>query len=191
MAIVLDENKKAYAFKELATRTFYDVGIELGLDKHYTKPTTIKAVIYKAYKEVRQNPEKFLISPDTVGLVVKAVESRTIAPKKAPTLAEQKESKALAESDIKTLIMSNRDTANKLIHKKLEQLDKSKKALKNESLVSLGKIFGILFDKGQIIQGQATEHVALMGKIDNNLSPSEAIDLVLKMREITTNDKSA
>ena len=180
----LDDTQKAGIFRSLATKTFYDVGVEFGFDKHYKSPTSVKGAVYRTYQEVRAAPEKFFVHPDTCSLVVAAVTSRGISNMKPlKTLAEQKED----SRGIEELLLSNRDLANRLVHKKLLALDSSKKALKNESVVSLGKIFGILFDKSQIIRGQATEHVALLGSIDSNMKPEEAIDLVLKMREITIN----
>lgn len=182
--MVLTDLQKAGLFKSLTTKTFYEVGIEFGFDKHYKSPATIKSAVYNIYRAILVEPEKYTLHPETVELVVKSVKERAIAhsPNKKPTVAEQGED----TRDIKELILSNRNVANRLISKKLSVLDASKKALRNESLVSLGKIFGILFDKAQIIQGQATEHVALMGKISSNLKPEEAIELVLKMRERET-----
>lgn len=181
MAINLTDIQKSSLFKSLATKTFYDVGIEYGFDKHYKTPASIKAAVYSIYRKVLGDPEKYSVHPETMELVNNAVKERGVAhsiPSHKPSVAEQNE-----DPDIKTLILSNRDIANRLINKKLKEMDKSKKALRNESIVSLGKIFGILFDKSQIIQGQATEHVALMGKIDGNLKPEDAIELVLRMRE--------
>lgn len=180
----LTNEQKAGMFRLLATKTFYDVGIEFGFDKYYKSPTSVKGAVYRAYKEVAASPEKFFIHPDTASLVISAIQSRTVAIPTKPTLAEKNEDKSVEE-----LLLSNRDLANRLVHKKLVALDASKKALRNESIVSLGKIFGILFDKAQIIRGQATEHVALLSNIDSSLKPEDALSLVLKMREVSTNDR--
>ena len=53
----------------------------------------------------------------------------------------------------------------------------------------LATTVGILFDKGQIIQGEATENVAVLAKIKSDMSPEEMMDAVLKMREIHQVDK--
>lgn len=183
--MTLNNAQKAGIFKQLTTKTFYDVGIQYSFDKHYKTNAGIKGAVYNIYRKILANPEEYLISQDTVELVSKAVSERSITHTSGTkTIAEKQ------DVDIKTLILSNRDIANKLINKKLVSLDKSSKALKGESLVTLGKIFGILFDKSQIIQGQATEHVALMGKIDSGLSPEDKLDMILKMREITVAQKN-
>ena len=178
--MIITDEQKAGMFRLLATKTFYDVGVEFGFDKHYKTPTSVKGAVYRAYQEVRANPEKFSVHPDTASLVVAAVSNRSIAIPTKKTIAEQNED----TRGIEELLLSNRDLANRLVHKKLVALDASKKALRNESVVSLGKIFGILFDKSQIIRGQATEHVSHLSKIDvSGLTPEATINLVLAMRE--------
>ena len=138
---------------------------------------------------MRAEPEKFIVHPDTVELVVKAVQERGIGgaatKSNKPTVAEQNEDNRSVEE----LLTSNRDLANKLVHKKLVALDSSKKALRNESVVSLGKIFGILFDKSQIIRGQATEQILHLSKININMSPDDALSAILRMREQDTNSR--
>jgi hypothetical protein len=174
----IDENTKAGLFKSLASNTMYAVGVEFGFDKHYKSASGVRSAVKKIYNEVKNDPEKFFIHPDTVELVMKAVSERSVAP--MVTLREKSELKV----DIKDIILHNRDLTAKLIGDKLEQLSRSKKDLKNESLVNLSKVMATLFDKGQIVQGQATEHVALLGKLDKDMSPDAAIATVLKMREI-------
>ena len=188
MAINLTDVQKSSLFKSLATKTFYDVGIEYGFDKHYKTPASIKTAVYTLYRRVLAEPEKYSVHPEVLSLVSKAIQERGIlksAPNLKPTMAEQGDL-----SDIKALLLSNRDVASRLIHKKLRVLDTSKKALKGESIVSLGKIFGILFDKAQIIQGQATEHILQLSHINVDMSPSEAIDAVIKMREQQISESS-
>lgn len=186
MAFKLDIDKKAAIFRKLASGTLYDVGVEFELDKHYKDSVGVRNKVYAIYREVLSNPEKFSVHPDTVSLVEEAVSNRKII-KSTPKLVETQD--ALKETDIKSLTLDSRDKAGRLIHKKLAYIDAHPKALMNESLVTLGKIFGILFDKAQIIQGQATEHVALMGKIDPNMSAEEAINTVMRMREVVSAEK--
>lgn len=189
MIIPLDDNKKVGIFKSLANKTFYVVGVEFGFDKYYKSPASIKAAVYNVYREVFNHPEKFGLHLDTIDLVTTAVKGRGIAhsaPKPTPTLAEQNEDTL----DIKDLITSNRDLAGRLVRKKLIYLNKSKKALDSISLPQLATSFAILFDKGQIIQGQATEHVALLSRsVDSNMKPAEAIEAMLKMREMSLSEK--
>src|SRR3990167_5942741 len=59
----------------------------------------------------------------------------------------------------------------------------SKKARQKIGIGELAKVYGITFDKRQLIEGKATEHVALMAKISEDMTPASAIETVLKMRE--------
>lgn len=183
----LSEDKKAAIFKKLASGTLYDVGLEFGFDKHYKDATAIRNRVYAIYRDVANNPEKYAVQPETVDLVVDAVSNRKVATRTETPLAEKHT--AIDTKDIKSMTLAGRDSAGRLIAKKLEYLEAHPKALAAESLVNLGKIFGILFDKSQIIQGQATEHVALMGKIDTGMTPEEAIQAVLRSREQTQAEK--
>ena len=184
MAMQLTDDKKAALFRKLASSTLYDVGIEFGLDKHYKNATGVKNRVYAIYKDVVLNYEKYSVHPDTVDLVKSAVSSRKVAVgTQSTTLAEK--NVEIQTKDIKALTTGSRDSAGRLIANKLDYLEKHPRALEKESLVNLGKIFGILFDKSQIISGQATEHVALMGRIDANMTPEEAIQAVLRSRELT------
>lgn len=72
-----------------------------------------------------------------------------------------------------------------LINKKLDHLGKDKKSLDKVGIGELAKVAGILFDKGQIIQGQSTENIAVMSKnIKTDMSPEEAMEVLLNMREV-------
>ena len=178
MTLNLTDDQKIGLFKALANKSLYEVGVDFGFEKHYSNPKSIKAKVYQIYSQIKSEPEKFTIQKETVDLVVNAVSSRSIAPvKDNPKITE------LEDNDIKTLSLSNRDLTATILRKKLIKLDKSKKALDNISLPQLATTFGILFDKAQIIQGQATEHIIQLSKIDADLSPEKAMEMVLKMRE--------
>jgi hypothetical protein len=183
----LSDDKKAAIFRKLASGTLYDVGLEFGFDKHYKDSTGIRNRVYAIYRDVANNHDKYAVSQETIDLVVEAVSNRKVATRTEPTLREKHE--AIAEKDIKSITVSGRDTAGRLILNKLAYLEAHPKALAQESIVNLGKIFGILFDKGQIISGQATEHIALMGRIDSNMTPDQAIEAVLRSREAMQAEK--
>ena len=168
--------KKSAIFKKLVSETLYETGVSFGLDKHYSTPQSVKTKVYTIYNEVKNDPEKFGIQPDTLDLVVDTVSNRKIAKTKEPTIAEQE---GIKVSDVKSLTLGGRDKLAGLINKKLVYLETHPKALKEESLVNLAKVYSTMFDKAQIIQGQATDHVAIMGKID----------AVLKMRELQQAEK--
>lgn len=191
MALTLSDDKKAGIFRTLASATLYEVGVQFELDKHYKDPTAVRNKVYQIYREVLNDPGRFSVHPDTAKLVEAAVSIRKIATRTTPTLAEVNSAKAISATDIKELTIASRNRAGRLIGRKLEYMEAHPKVLAMESLVNLGKIFGILFDKAQIIQGQATEHLAIMSKIDPSMSAEQSLDMVLRMRETTSADKYA
>ena len=186
MALKLTTEQRIGLFHILASKTIYDVGIEYGFDKHYKDSKAIKGAVYRHYAEVKNNPEKYGVSTDTYDLVVNAMASRAVASPKSEMKAREK--KDLEGLDIKDLILSNRDKISILISKKLDSI--SQKELKKMSLKDFGTLFGILFDKGQIIQGQATEHIAHLSKIEDGLSSEDLLDAVIKQREHAVENQS-
>ena len=142
----------------------------------------MKGAVYRIYREVGADLEKFGLSQETKERVEEAMEHRSVATNSKDTTVAEKEFE-LRKVDLDVLLTANRDLSAKLINRKLVELNNSRKQLINESIVNLGKIFGILFDKSQIIKGAATEHIAVMSKIDDNINPKDAIEMVLNMRE--------
>lgn len=192
----LDDVKKGCLFKMLSYKTLYEVGIEYQFDKKYKDAKAVKGAVYRVYQEVRKDPEKYFVAEDTLKTVEEAMASRLAVPtvrngeiidSKGTTLREK--SDALSKQDIKDILVSGRNKAFTLINTKMDRIGSSRKKLDAVSIGELAKVFGILFDKAQIIQGEATEHVSIMSKISTDMSPKDALDTVLRMREITQADK--
>lgn len=181
----LDDTKKALLFKALATKSSYEAGIDFQLDKHYKNAQTVGSAVVRIFHEVKNNPEKFAISLDTVQLVTDAVSARTSLVQKGEARTTLRE-KIDAEKGktIEELALDNRSKAWMLLSLKLDDALSSKKKREKISLGEMAKVAGITFDKGQLIEGKATEHVATLSKIEmEDLSPGQAIDMILKMRE--------
>jgi len=173
--------QKTGLFMLLASKTIYEVGLEYGFDKHYKDAKAVKGAVYRIYSDVKNNPDKYGIQDETYGLVVDAMASRAISNKKIEISDNQK--RDLEKMDFKDLVISNRNRMSVLMGKKLDMI--SNKELKKMSLKDFGTLFGILFDKGQIIQGQATEHIAHLSKIEDGLSSKDLLEAVLNQRENT------
>ena len=86
-------------------------------------------------------------------------------------------------TDIVGRMTSVRDKAWSLIDKKLDMLAKSPKKLREIQFGQLGTLGGIAFDKVQILRGEATSHIALKAKVEQNLTPEQLMQVVLKQRE--------
>ena len=185
----LTDEKKGIIFRMLAEKPLYETGVAFGFDKKYATAVAVKNKVHRIYQEVQKDPNRYMVSPDLCETVVGIVTNRN--PKNGGgreiagmTHREVKEAKAADEQDITKLVLAGRAKAWTILHKKLDRVGRNKKALDELSLGTIGTIAGIMFDKGQIVQGQATENIAVMAKIDSNLTPEEAMKAVLNMREV-------
>jgi hypothetical protein len=166
--MTLTPEKKAAIATMLLKKSAYDVGIEFELDKYYKNSATMISTV----------------SRDLMVQVELAVKARTYKIEgqgervTLRQLADEKKNKPIAE-----IALDNRSKASALLNIKLDDLLYNKKARAKVSIGEMAKVYGITFDKGQIVEGKATDHVAMMAKVEGNMSPSEAIDIVLKMRE--------
>lgn len=174
----LTPEQKKGLFAMLATKTLYETGLEYGFDKHYKDPKAIKGAVNRVYADLKNNPEKNGIDKAVYELVVDAVSNRSaVKPAEVTSLKEK------GEVDIKTMILSNRDKLATLLSKKLDDIGSSKKKLAAVSLPQISIALCQIFDKGQIVQGQATEHIAHLSKIEEGLSAKDLLAAVLSQRE--------
>lgn len=179
------EEKQAEIFKKLAYNSAYQVGIEYGFDKVYNSPQAIRNAVTSIKTRVRNNPENYAkwgITPEVLTLVKEASTNRTINKglHDKPSIAEQ----SIDKNDIKALLTGIRDKVFTLIDRKVDMVGRSRKKLDNTSFKELGIIAGITFDKAQILQGLATENISVMSKIEDNISPEDALNMISKIREV-------
>lgn len=183
MALQLTDINKAAVFKQLASKSFYETGMEFGFDKHYANKLGVTNASYRIFQQVRKDPVKYMIQPETLILVEDAVEQRKVQHTRNPIIITPNLGR-LDVNDIKAVVISGRGKAAKLLDAKMDMLGSSKKKLDKENIVSLAKVFGIFFDKAQIVQGEATEHIAVLSRnINDDMSPEEAMKTLLKFRE--------
>lgn len=203
--ITLTDEKKGIIFRALGKMPIYSVGVEFDFDKHYANSLGVKNAVYRIYQQVRKDPNKYGVSPEVCDSVVSSVSKRSAsAPaedivttgtsgvlphiSETPTLREKTDVQKVDENDYTTLVLSNRTKAMSLVSKKLNTY-KTKKQIDSLKLSEIVTAAAILFDKGQIIQGQATENIAIMAKIDDNITPEDALNAILRMREGNMADK--
>lgn len=170
---------------KLEHKNLWDVGLEYELDKIYKNPRSVKGTVYAYFTKARKDPKKYGLDAKQIETVAVSLSSRALSGNK--TLIEQKE--ADDNRSFPELVLSGRVKAMKLLHAKLDRIARSKKAVDDVNLSTLATTAGILFDKGQIISGEATENVAVLAKIKSDMTPEEAIDAVLRMREANQVDK--
>lgn len=98
----------------------------------------------------------------------------------------------LRKLDTAEMVTLSKDTRNKAIQildKKLTELFLDDEQLNKTNLATLATVFGILFDKTQLMTGMATENIAIQAKIDVNMKADDALELLNKMREKSAEEK--
>lgn len=188
---MLTDLQMAGLFKLLGEKRIEDVGFEYELDKKYKTVNAMKSAVYRMFTKVKNNPEAYGVSKETYDDVLEKMDARRQVVIKQPeqiTVREQQE--LINPQDIKGLVLGGRNKAAKLLYTKLDRLDKSKKLLDGVRLGELATVMAILVDKGQILQGQSTENIAVISKIDSNLSAEDALELVLRTRDATQEEKA-
>lgn len=177
--------EKKQFFKSLITKTFLGAAVDMGWDKIYENRETLKHKSYLLYKDIIKNPGELGLDDEVVKMVVESISNRKVL--KNRDLTEHNTAELLDPSDTREILLGGRNKAALLLHKKLDRLDKSRKLLDATTLTQLATTFGILFDKSQIILGQATENIAVMAKIKDGMTAEESLDALLKIREHETN----
>lgn len=179
--------KKAEIFKMLGHKTTYDTGLEFGFDKKYKDRKAISNAVSKIYRDVKQDPVKYGVEVQTAKVIEDAVSSRAIS--KGRSMLSQSETRDIQSDDIKSIVTSVRNKSFLLIDEKLNMLAKSKKKLAAIPFQQLGTIAGIAFDKTRLLSGEATEHILAYSKIDKNMNPEEALQMVITQREQMVENK--
>lgn len=179
-----DEQKRNF-YLSLTHMNYLEATKALGWGGLFANDESLRAVGRKLYMAI--NPQMLGISNDAVELVKKAIEERRSRPQRQVT--EQFDAELLDPTDTAKLITTGKNKAAILLNKKMDRLMGNKKLLDQVTLPQLATAFGILFDKSQILRGEATENIAVMAKIDRNMTAEESLDALLKMREIQQEEK--
>jgi hypothetical protein len=182
-SVALQEEKKGLLVKALLDHTPYEAGLMFELDKHYKNSATVAAAVHRIWNQVKNNPEKYAVSNDLIDAVATKMKNnrKSMIGGDRKTLRELRDEKL--NMPIDKLAIDNRAKAAVALGLRLDEILFSKKNRDKISIGELAKVYGITFDKGQIVEGKATDHVSLMAKISKDMTPSEAIDVILKMRE--------
>ena len=177
----IPDKTKGEMYKALVSNSYADIAVDFGIDIHYKDASGYRNAAYRIAKEVENSPEKYGVTPEVVELVKKAQADRKNSAGKV--IHEKQDSAILDFSDTKAVTVGGRNKALQLLHKKMDLLNNNKKALESTNITSLATVFGIFFDKAQILQGQATENIAVKAKITKDMTPEESLEELLKMRE--------
>lgn len=173
------KEKEVEIFKALAVKSTYKVGLQFGFDKVYKDSRAVRNAVTAIYNKIKNNPTEYGVGNEVLDMVQRGMEERKLAHPTGQAVVEQQE----GTRDIKEVVLGIRDKAFQLIDKKLSRVSNSNKKLDSISFKDLGTIAGISFDKSQILKGEATENIAVLAKIDQNITADDALKLALSMRE--------
>lgn len=180
----IPDDVKGEMFKSLATKSYAEVAVDFKIDIHYSDQAAYRNAVYRIANEVRKDPEKYGITEDVLKIVEEAMENRKANPH-ATKPAEKQDYALIDFTDARAVAIGSRNKVAELLHKKMDMINSNKKELEKISLVQLTTAYGTLFDKAQIMQGQATENISLKARITKDMTPEESLEQLLKMREVS------
>ena len=186
--------QKGEVFKDLASKSLLEVANDRGLDKKFSTPAQMRWQIRKVYNEVLSNPQKFGVSPDIVALVDKASNARkqTGIRNDLKTVSEKNAevNPVIGDMDMKELVVGARKKAWILLHRKMDDLLKSPKRIREQAIAPLSILAGTAFDKGRLLEGQSTENFAIKGNIENieGKTSQELMEFLIKQKELNKPD---
>lgn len=103
---------------------------------------------------------------------------------KVPTKKLNKqEIRALETETMVDLAKGTRDLTLDILGQKLMMIMNDEEQMQKVNLATLATVFGIMYDKTQLMQGLSTQNIAVNAKIDVNMKSDEAIEELNKMRE--------
>lgn len=175
----LSVEQEAQLFRHLIDKTLVEAGNLMGLDKFYTKKSALRWYVFSVVNRIKKAPELWGISPDAVEMVVNALNIRTRKVENTTEIMVEKE-----REDFKDKLESIRDTATEILSKKLNIINKSKNNIADVKLKEISDVLKDAQTQLRLVKGESTENIIHYSKTDlDNVSPEEALKLVLKARE--------
>ncbi len=174
------------AFNMSATMTHREIVRALDREKNYANMSAAVADISRRVNRVAKNPARYGVSSDKAEMTKSIVVNRNSLTLNARNKEENIRNVTKKEKKtIDQLVMEGRHKSWMVLNLKLDEAMRDPNKRSKVALGEIAKVAGITFDKGQLIDGKATEHVAVMSKFDNkDISREDAMNAVLKMREL-------
>ena len=179
----LKEHEIAAMYRAMRDKTLSAVAQEFGLVEHYkgSKPRAISFLHSGVYRKVSLDPAKYGVSEEFRKEVHDAISNRSVVKRNEEGLYFNNPTTKNDEST--NLITSLKDKVIKLAHMKVDRIMSSKKNVDEANMSTIFTSLGIIFDKSQIATGQATENIAMIAKVNQDMTAEEAMKIVLQKRE--------
>jgi len=174
----LTDIQKRAVFKTLATKSQYQTGLHFDFQKYYKSNVQIINAVRKIYTDVKENLEEYGVSQELLEMVEDGMKTRRDQQGTAAMVPVME-----GAVNEKTLVLGARTKAWTALNRKLDGILRSNKELKGISLSQLGVLAGISFDKAQIVEGKATEHIVMNAKIEKDMTVDELMSQIMRNRE--------
>lgn len=176
--LYMTKEKELEIFKSLAFKSYKQVGYDSGLHLIYKTDPKVRAAVMNIARKVRKAPELYGISEDAVKIVDEAAASRSI--KQNPAI---RSAVAIQQESFKDKLDNMRDSVAELIMEKLKGYGK-KGGIDQVTLRDLKDLLAVAIDKGRLLRGESTDNIVKYNKLDTeNMTPQEALDVVMKARD--------
>lgn len=181
--LFLTREQEVEIFKHLVDKTAIEVCALYGIDKILPSPGTQRLTIYNICKKIKKAPELYGLSQDAIDIVQASIDSRIIS--KKSNLVKERE-----KEEFKDKLEDIRDTAVDILSKKLSLINKNKNTIMEVKLKDISDILAMSIDKIRLTRGESTETVVHLSKMSlQDVTPEQAMDLVLKAREALVESK--
>jgi hypothetical protein len=183
--VIITKEMEVEIFKLAAHKSYKDIGYQYGIQYMFPgEDNRVSSYIYDIIRKIKKAPEIWGISEDLVEVVQTALDKRNV--KKNPAI---KSDIALEEESFRDKLDGMRDTVAEIITKKLNKYN-TKKGVDEVSIRDLKDLLAMAIDKSRLLKGESTENIVKMSKIDTeNLSPEDAMKVILKARELMLDSK--
>ena len=102
---------------------------------------------------------------------------------KEPTVALRgQEVREIETEDMVSMAKQTRNLSLGVLENALVHLMSDPEKLAKTNIATLATVFGIMYDKTQLMQGLSTQNIAINAKVDVNMNSDEAIQELNKMR---------
>lgn len=183
----LTKAQEALLFRDLGLNSTAVIAMKYGFDKKYKDMNQARAAVYALYKKVLSKPDSYGITVAEAEAIRDAIAQRKLGSDNQKVLLDQREK----QHYIKEALGGIRDTTAKIIEMKLAKALNSSKERDKISFKDLSTILSMSVDKGRLLGGESTENVLHYARIDKDVSPQDALKIVLKAREALIENKNS
>jgi len=175
---------KREIFMALQKDPISKVAVDFGFDKRHDTMIQARSAVYGIYKQLKNKPDMFGLSPMVVEATRQSVEHRKTGAEMITAQLDEGEKINFIKDELGGI----RDKTAKIISMKLDRAMKFKREREKISLKELAGVLATVIDKSRLLGGQSTENVLHYAKVAKDISPDEALGIVLKAREALMED---